>query len=66
MLEKRRRVSDAPELRFLLGYHYGYLGYPKEAVRELDKALEMAPQDELARKLRAQFATGVKSQPPAK
>jgi tetratricopeptide (TPR) repeat protein len=60
-LEKKRRAGDAPELRFLLGYHYGYLGYPKEAVRELDKAIEMAPQDELARKLRAQFVAGVKS-----
>ena len=52
VLEKRRRANDSPMLRFLLGYHYGYLGYPKEAVRELDKALEMASKDELARKLR--------------
>ena len=61
VLEKRRRAEDSPTLRFLLGYHYGYLGYPKEAVRELDKALEMGPQDELARKLRAEFATKLKS-----
>jgi tetratricopeptide (TPR) repeat protein len=67
VLEKRRRANDSPMLRFLLGYHYGYLGYPKEAVRELDKALEMAPEDELARKLRAEFATKLKSErPPAK
>ena len=67
VLEKRRRSSDSPILRFLLGYHYGYLGYPKEAVRELDKCLEMAPQDELARKLRAEFAAKLTSQTtPAK
>ena len=66
VLEKRRRASDSPLLRFLLGYHYGYLGYNKEAVRELDKGLEMAPQDELARKLRAEFVAKLKSaSPPA-
>ncbi len=62
VLEKRRRANDSPMLRFLLGYHYAYLGYPKEALRELDKGLEMAPQDELARKLRAEIAAKLKSE----
>ncbi len=44
--------TDTPGVRFLLGYQYAYLGYPQQAVRELDKALAMAPQDELAKKLR--------------
>jgi Tfp pilus assembly protein PilF len=52
-LEAARDKSDSPAARFLLGYHYGYLGYPKQAIRELDKALELAPQDEMAKKLHA-------------
>jgi tetratricopeptide (TPR) repeat protein len=55
-LEAAADKADGPALRFLLGYHYGYLGYPKEAVRELDKTLKLAPQDEVAAKLRSQFA----------
>jgi len=51
-LEKARDGAvDNPALRFLLGFHFGYLGYPKQAVRELDKAVELAPKDESARKL---------------
>ncbi len=56
-LEKARDTKpDDPALRFLLGYHFGYLGYPKEAVRELDKCLDRQPQDQAAWKLRAIFA----------
>jgi hypothetical protein len=56
-LEKERLSKpDSPGLRFLLGYHFGYLGYPKQAVRELDKALEFAPKDEIAKKLRDEFS----------
>lgn len=52
-LEKARKEKpDEPGLRFLLGYHYGYLGYPTQAIKELDKAVELAPKDELAAKLR--------------
>lgn len=47
---------DDPATRFLVGYHYGYLGYPKEAIKELDKTLELAPKDEVAKKLRDAFA----------
>ena len=36
-------------LRFLLGWHYGYLGYPKQAVRELNKTVELAPSGLLSR-----------------
>lgn len=47
----RKKDTDQPALRFLLGYHYAYLGYPREAVRELNKGLELAPKDEVAKKL---------------
>src|SRR5262249_35413597 len=37
--EKARDAKpDNGALHFLLGYHFGYLNYPKQAVRELDKA----------------------------
>jgi hypothetical protein len=51
-LETARKENDSPALRFLLGFHYGYLGFPKHAVRELDKAIELNPRDELAKQLR--------------
>ena len=58
--ETARDKKDSPALRFLLGYHYGFLGYPKNAVRELDKTLELAPSDEIAKKLRDMFAAKLK------
>ncbi|HWB14040.1 MAG TPA: tetratricopeptide repeat protein [Pirellulales bacterium] len=55
-LEKAvKQQPDDPGLRFLLGYHYGFLGYPQQAVKQLDKALELAPADQLAQKLRDQW-----------
>ena len=55
-LEKSvKQQPDDPAPRFLLGYHYGFLGYPQHAVKQLDKALELAPADQLAQKLRDQF-----------
>jgi Tfp pilus assembly protein PilF len=55
-LEKAvKQQPDDPGLRFLLGYHYGFLGYPQQAVKQLDKALELAPADQLAQKLRDQL-----------
>ena len=51
-LEKSRNEHpDDPALRFLLGYHYGFLGYPKDGLKQLDKCCELAPKDELAQKL---------------
>src|SRR5262245_26868450 len=41
-----------PAERFLLGYHYAYLGYPQPAVAQLDKVVELEPRDELALELR--------------
>ena len=56
-LEKARDAKPADSaLRFLLGFHFGYLGHPKQAVRELDKTLELNAKDEGARKVRDIFA----------
>ncbi len=65
-LEKARDAKpDSPALRFLLGFHFGYLGYPKQALRELDKALTLAPKDLGSRKVREIFALKVPDAPPA-
>jgi tetratricopeptide (TPR) repeat protein len=63
----RKTHPDDPALRFLLGYHFGYLGYPKHAARELDKALDLQPKDLGAQKLRDLFATqaGLPARPAA-
>jgi len=51
-LEKARNDKpNDPALRFLLGFHYDHLGYPAQATRELEKAIQLAPQDEMSRKL---------------
>ena len=42
---------DAAYARFLLGYHYGFLGHGSEARRQLTKAVELESRDELARRL---------------
>src|SRR5262249_22977970 len=65
-LEKARDTKqDDPALRFLLGWHYGYLGYPKHSVRELDKAIELAPKDEVSKKLREVMAAKLGEAPAA-
>jgi len=43
---------NEPALRFLAGYHYAYLGFPQQAVDQLDKALKLNPKDEMAKLLR--------------
>jgi tetratricopeptide (TPR) repeat protein len=57
-LESARTASPSdPALRFLLGYHYGYLGYPSQAVKELDAGIELQPQDVGMIVVRNRFAT---------
>ncbi len=69
--EARDAAPDDPALRFLLGYHFGYLNYPKHAVQELDKALDIEPRDAGSEKLRSIFAQqaglpgGRRPRPPA-
>ena len=48
----------------MLGFHFGYLGYPKQAVKELDKALTLAPKDLGSRKVRDIFAAKWPEAPP--
>lgn len=57
--------ADGGAVRFLLGYHFGYLNYPKQAVRELDAALAIEPRDVGAEKLRDIFAVqaGIPARP---
>jgi tetratricopeptide (TPR) repeat protein len=56
-LENARNAKpDDPAMRFVLGYHFGYLGYPKQAVAELDKALALQPKDLGSQELRDIFA----------
>ena len=50
-----KAVADKPNdpaLRFLLGFHYGYSGRVDDAVRELNKLVQLEPKDQLSRKLR--------------
>jgi tetratricopeptide (TPR) repeat protein len=60
---RNKPETDSPAVRFLLGYHYGYLGYPKNAVTELDKTLSIVPDDAVAKQLRAMMAAKL---PPSK
>lgn len=55
-LESSVKTQDSPAKRFLLGFQYGYLGHPKESVRELDKAVQLNPNDKLAADLRKLMA----------
>lgn len=41
-----------PGPRFLLAFHYAYLGYPAESIREVNELMKLAPNDTLAIKLR--------------
>jgi tetratricopeptide (TPR) repeat protein len=44
--------TASPALRLLLAFHYGWLGYPAESVREANELLKLSPGDALAQKLR--------------
>ena len=48
-----------PAQRFLLAYHYAYLGYPQPAVAQLDKVVELEPRDEIAAQLRKVVAVNL-------
>ena len=68
-LENASRTATQPDpaLNMLLGYHYGFLGHPRQAVAELDTALDARPQDAGAQKLRDLFASsaGIPARTPA-
>ncbi len=54
----RTAAQPNPALNLLLGYHYGFLGHPRQAVAELDTTIDARPQDTGAQKLRDLFASG--------
>ncbi|MGD9720660.1 MAG: tetratricopeptide repeat protein [Pirellulales bacterium] len=62
--QARDKQPDAAALRFLLGFQFGYLGYPKHAVRELDAGMNLVPTDFGARKVRDLFAKQWPEAPP--
>lgn len=41
-----------PALRFLAGYHFGYLGFLKPSIDQLERGLQNEPRDEIAKQLR--------------
>ena len=47
-----REKPNDPALKYLQGYHYAYLGYPQQAIDQLEKVLSLVPQDEMAKQLR--------------
>ncbi len=51
-----KEKPNDPALRFLLGFHYGYLNYPPQSLRELGKAVELEGRDPAARRLHDLFA----------
>jgi len=42
---------DDPALRFLAGYHYGYLGFLKQSIEQLDRGVQIESRDEMAKQL---------------
>jgi len=68
-----RTKPNDPAIRFLMGYHYAYLGYPQQAIDQLDKVLSVNPNDTVAKQLRDEMKsklpnaapTGVSGLPPS-
>jgi hypothetical protein len=54
-----KQEPNNPALRFLIGYHFGYLNYPQQATRELNKAVELESRDPAARRLHDIFAAKI-------
>lgn len=47
----------------LRGYHFGGLGYPKEAIADFEKAIELSPNEPIYRRLLAQFKKPAEPKP---
>jgi tetratricopeptide (TPR) repeat protein len=63
-LEKARTSNpNNAAIRFLLGFHYGYLQYPQQAVRELSQSIVLEPRDAASRKLHDVFAAEIGASP---
>jgi Tetratricopeptide repeat len=63
--ELKSHPSD-PALRFLAGYHYGFLGFRSQALDQLEKGVSLAPRDEVTRELRDELrnTTQASKEPP--
>ena len=57
------QYPNDPALRLELGFQYAYSGHPDLALRQLDKLLELVPQDPIARKLRDRVNKESKTKP---
>ncbi len=68
-LNKLEQARDAkpssPALHFLLGYHYAFAGDKQQAIRELDKTLQLEPKDPMAKALRDRLTGKTSDQAPA-
>jgi hypothetical protein len=47
----RNDKPNDPAMRFVLGFQYDYLGYPTQATQEMEKAVQLQPKDQFAKKL---------------
>jgi tetratricopeptide (TPR) repeat protein len=49
--QARNAKPDDPALRFVLGFQFNYLGYPTQAAKEVEKAVQLMPHDEFSKRL---------------
>ncbi len=56
-----KKNPDAGYAHFLRGYQHGFLGHPKSALRDLNRAVELESRDQLAVQLIERFG----GKPPA-
>jgi tetratricopeptide (TPR) repeat protein len=52
-----RQYENAPELHFLLGYHYMTEGYPSAAARQFEAVVKQSPNDQVSRQLLAMIGS---------
>jgi tetratricopeptide (TPR) repeat protein len=52
-----RQYEYAPELHFLLGYHYMTEGYPSAAARQFETVVKQSPNDQVSRQLLAMIGS---------
>jgi len=65
-LEQQRDANlNAPDVRFLLAYHYLCCGYPEAAAAEFKEVVRLSPKDQLSAQLLAGLSSGSKSETTA-
>ncbi len=53
---------ESPALHFLAGFHYGYLGFPRPAIGQLDQTITIEPHDAIAWQFREEMAARLRRQ----